>query len=312
MTLVEESVRPRIPTVAVLVFEGAEIIDFTGPWEVFGAAGFDVYAVGEKKAPLDTAMGMTIVPRYTFEDAPVPDVFVVPGGGIRGAMNDADTIRFITTTSHAAGHTLSVCNGAFLIAKAGLLDGLTATTTYGAIDDLQTQFPNIQVTSEARYVDNGRIVTTAGLSSGIDGALHVIEKVKGRGAAQKAALSTEYAWDPNAGFVRAQLADAQLPKLGDAELGASSEVTQTAGTRNEWSLELRTHTKKSPDAILDAVERSVTPRGWTRTSGSDHERRGTLRGTDGSPSNVTMSVVPDPSNAAGLVVRLHTERATIK
>jgi transcriptional regulator GlxA family with amidase domain len=161
------------------LFDGVEIIDFTGPWEVFGAAGFEVYTVAATRDPVTTAMGMTVVPRYTFADAPPPAVLLVPGGGVNGVEHDPASLRWVTDTSRRAELTLSVCNGAFILASAGLLDGLSATTTFHLLPKLRAGFPKVHVVSDRRYVDNGTIVTAAGLSSGIDGALHVVERMRG-------------------------------------------------------------------------------------------------------------------------------------
>src|SRR5262249_6233899 len=134
--------------VAILIFTGVQIIDYTGPYEVFQAAGFDVYTVAATKDPITTVAGMTVVPKYTFDDAPAPDVLVVPGGGIGGAHDSAPTLRWIEATAAKAGHTMSVCNGAFLLAQAGLLDGLKATTTYHNVPKLRTMYPKIDVVDD--------------------------------------------------------------------------------------------------------------------------------------------------------------------
>jgi transcriptional regulator GlxA family with amidase domain len=207
--------RDRLPApeartkVAVLVFDGVEIIDFAGPWEVFGAAGFDVYAVAASTAPVTTAMGMKVVPRYAFADAPVPDVLLVPGGGVKGARDDAATRAFLVATSARAGRTLSVCNGAFLLANAGLLEGLSATTTAHLVGTLRAEFPKTKVVEGPRFVDNGKIVTAAGLSAGIDGALHLVSQLLGRKNAEAVARRIEYTWRPDAGLVLAPPTAAQ-------------------------------------------------------------------------------------------------------
>ncbi len=217
MALVEQDsvaadAHPR-KKVALLIFTGVQIIDYAGPYEVFGVAGFDVYTVAETTDPITTAMGMTVVPKYSFANAPQPDVLVVPGGGIFAAQRSAPTLKWITDVTARAEHTMSVCNGAFLLADAGLLDGLTATTTSSRIDQLRTGYPKIHVVEDRRFVDNGKIITTGGLSSGIDGALHVVSKMLGNGQAQQVALSEEYDWRPKAGFARAALADRSIPDL---------------------------------------------------------------------------------------------------
>src|SRR5207245_8921403 len=108
---------------------------------------------------------------------------------------------------------MSVCNGAFILASAGLLDGLTATTTSGLIEKLRAEYPKTKVVDDRRFVDNGRIITAGGLSSGIDGALHVVSKMLGNGTAQAVALALEYDWRPGAGFARGALAARLIPDL---------------------------------------------------------------------------------------------------
>ena len=153
--------------VAFLLFYGAEVIDFAGPYEMFGV-NCDVYTVGETGKPVTTAMGLTVVPKYSFADAPRPDVLVVPGGGVKASTENPALLKWVTDTTARDQITMSVCNGAFILAKAGLLDGLSATTTAGNIDRLAQQFPKTKVVRDQRFVDNGKIVTTCGLSAGID------------------------------------------------------------------------------------------------------------------------------------------------
>src|ERR1700694_3238624 len=113
------------PTVAILLFNGAELIDFAGPWEVFGTAGFLVHTVAEKAEPLTMVFGQKVIPEYTFENSPKADILLVPGGGVFGYMNNERLIRWIQDKSKAVDHVMSVCTGAFLLAKAGLLAGQT-------------------------------------------------------------------------------------------------------------------------------------------------------------------------------------------
>ncbi|HJW33671.1 MAG TPA: DJ-1/PfpI family protein [Holophagaceae bacterium] len=182
--------------VAILVFNGVQIIDYTGPYEMFGAAGCEVFTVAATKDPVKTAMGMVVVPKYTFADAPKADVLVIPGGNVGQAQEDPGTLQFIKQSNAQNQATLSVCNGAFILASTGLLDGLTVTTTRGNIPRLAKRFAKLKVVGERRYVDNGHIVTAAGLSAGIDGALHVIEKLLGTETAKQVAFAEEYAWVP--------------------------------------------------------------------------------------------------------------------
>src|SRR5262249_52563175 len=156
----------------------------------------EVYTVAATHDPITTAMGMTVVPKYSFADAPAPEVLVVPGGGVRAASQHAPTLQWVREVTARDRHTMSVCNGAFILASAGLLDGLTATTTAHNIERLRTQYPRVHVVDDQRWVDNGKIITTGGLSAGIDGALHVVSRLRGAGVAQQVALGEEYAWSP--------------------------------------------------------------------------------------------------------------------
>jgi transcriptional regulator GlxA family with amidase domain len=166
---------------AVLLFDGVQIIDYTGPWEVFGHASihnrpaFEIYSVSQTAAPLTTNMGMSVNPTYTFANAPAPDVILLPGGNVRPQLSNTAVLAWIQDSSRKARVVFSVCNGAFFLAKAGLLDGLEATTFAHLIPQLKEAAPKARIVSDRRFVDNGKIVTAAGLSSGIDGALHVIE-----------------------------------------------------------------------------------------------------------------------------------------
>lgn len=233
---------------AILLFEGVQIIDYTGPFEVFGAtpnasftdAAFNVYTVSEKGATVTTAMGMSVNPKYSIENAPKPDILVIPGGGTSRAggpgvatqIENPNVIKWIQEKSKDAEIVMSVCNGAFILAKAGLLDGLEATTVSGAMDNLRIDAPKTRVVDDRRFVDNGKIITTAGLSSGIDGALHVVEKLFGKGHAQFVALGMEYNWDSDSKFARAALADKYM-RFQYSFKGASKSLNRS-GNRDAW------------------------------------------------------------------------------
>lgn len=188
------ALQTSVRRVGVLVFDGVQIIDAMGPYEMFGAAGFEVVTVAASRKAVTTSMGLEVVPRFAFTDAPPVDVLVIPGGAVDKAMQDAPTLAYIKRAHAQTRTTLSVCNGVFILANTGLLDGLTATTTRGNIPKLARAFPKVKVVGERRYVDNGHIVTAAGLSAGIDGALHVIETIQGKAHAKGVAHAEEYAW----------------------------------------------------------------------------------------------------------------------
>ncbi|HXG63926.1 MAG TPA: DJ-1/PfpI family protein [Blastocatellia bacterium] len=255
--------------VAILIFDGVQIIDYAGPYEVFGQAGFNVYTVAEKPDAITTAMGMKVVPRYTFEDFPAPNVLLIPGGGVDATQNNPRAIKWIQDTAQKADYVLSVCNGAFLLAKAGLLDGLSATTFYGLIGGLKALAPKTKVVSDKRYVDNGKVITTAGLSSGIDGSLHVISKMLGKGRAQMVALNMEYNWQPDSNYARAAFADSHLRGIFgralrfDVPEGAELTVLNTAGNTDMWEVNWQAQTTAPAAEILERVNRALADK-WSR------------------------------------------------
>ena len=205
---------PAAQKVAILIFDNVQVIDYSGPLEVLSDAGFDVFTVAATKDQVTTSAGdaVKLTPKYSFADAPQADLLVIPGGGFEAARDSA-TAAWIKRQSEHAAHTMSVCNGAFSLANAGLLDGQRATTTAGNINRLRRNFPQIRVTPEQRVIDNGRIVTTAGLSAGIDGALHMVDVMKGEGSGKSVALDIEYDWRPDGRFVRGIMADRLLPAV---------------------------------------------------------------------------------------------------
>jgi putative intracellular protease/amidase len=263
---------------AIFVFDGVQIIDYTGPYEVFGQAYdaashkpiFNVYTVAEKAGPVTTAMGMTVVPKYTFADAPKADVLVLPGGGVPRHLDNPEVIRWVKESAASADHVMSVCNGAFFLAKAGLLDGLTATTFYGLIDELKAFAPKCRVVEDQRFVDNGKIVTTAGLSSGIDGSLHMIEKIAGRGKAQEIALNLEYNWQPDVRYARASFADRHLRRaLGrkgiDLPDTVAWKVVGQEGDTTRWVKRWEVRGEIAPDAIARTVDTTLGA-SWSRAA----------------------------------------------
>ena len=187
--------KSQIP-VAFLISDRAVIIDFCGPWEVFQDVmvpgseqmPFRLYTVAETKKPIRTSGGMQIVPDYTIQDAPPPKVIVIPAQ----SPPSPAVLEWIKKSSENTDVTMSVCTGAFVLAKTGLLNGKSATTYHGAFERFATQFPDVQLKRGARFVENGNLATAGGLSSGIDLALHVVERYYGREVARNTAYNLEY------------------------------------------------------------------------------------------------------------------------
>jgi transcriptional regulator GlxA family with amidase domain len=165
---------------------------------VDGQTAFNVYTVAATDEPLISQGFVTIKPQYTFANAPKPNIVVFPGGNVNNFTNHADSMTYAKAVAGEAEVAMSVCNGAFVLANAKLLENKRATTHWSAVRGLRRQVPTATVLENARFVDNGQIVTTAGVSAGIDGALHVVARLLGRPAAQLTAKYMEYNWSPDA------------------------------------------------------------------------------------------------------------------
>jgi transcriptional regulator GlxA family with amidase domain len=188
--------RSLIRKVAILVFEGVEPLDFAGPAEVFGATlgGFEVYTVGKSRSPVEASMGgFSVRPAYGFKDCPPPQILVVPGGAVGGVERDPEVLAWLRRTAQGAEIVMSVCSGAFVLGKAGLLDGLQATAHPEDVDELRRATPRARVVAGRRYVDNGKVITAGGVSAGIDAALHVVERLLGRERATRVAAHIQHA-----------------------------------------------------------------------------------------------------------------------
>ncbi|MDQ2805735.1 MAG: DJ-1/PfpI family protein [Chloroflexota bacterium] len=197
-------------TVGILIFDAVEVLDFCGPFEVFATTGvssgtaasgapFSVFTVAETAALVRCQGGLLVQPQHTIADHPPLDLLVVPGGwGTRRAVHNAALLDWIAAQDQTTQLTLSVCTGAFLLAARGLLDGHPATTHWASLDRLQATYPQITVVRDRRYVDAGRIVTSAGISAGIDMALHVVRRLCGPAVAVATARRMEYTWTPAA------------------------------------------------------------------------------------------------------------------
>jgi transcriptional regulator GlxA family with amidase domain len=193
--------------VGIFVFDEVEVLDFAGPFEVFSRtrltpglasrrstedAPFTVFTVAERAAPIAATGGLVVTPAYDFDSAPRIDLLVVPGGwGTRPLLAYAPVLDWIRTTAARARTVTSVCSGALLLAKAGLLAGKRATTHWGALDALAEIDPSIEVMRDARVVHHG-VITSAGISAGIDMALEVVEGLHGARVANDTAHYMEY------------------------------------------------------------------------------------------------------------------------
>ncbi|MBL8146590.1 MAG: DJ-1/PfpI family protein [Anaerolineae bacterium] len=193
-----------VRNVAIVLFDEVEVLDFAGPFEVFSVAGslggektLNVYTVAEEMRVIQARGGLQVLPGYTLRDCPPPDIIVVPGGyGTRHQMKNAVLLGWLREQAGRVELLTSVCTGSLVLGGAGLLDGWQATTHHEEIDLLVEAAPAANVVRDVRYVDNGRIITSAGVQAGMDMALHVVARLLGEETARAAAANIEYDWRP--------------------------------------------------------------------------------------------------------------------
>jgi len=186
--------------VCIYLFNNVEVLDFAGPYEVFTTASrvsrrqypdktapFKVFTAAKAADLVQARAGMRAVPDFSLYDCPPIDLLIVPGGVVDEELKDAEVIAWVRDAASRAQVTASVCTGAFLLAKAGLLDGRKATTHWEDIAELKAQFPALLVQDDVRWVDEGQVVSSAGIAAGIDMALHLVARLKGVELAQATA-----------------------------------------------------------------------------------------------------------------------------
>lgn len=297
---------PRVQ-VGILMFDGVQIIDFAGPYEVFGHAGFNVVTVSADGKPVTTAMGLRVTPDHSFANAPALDVLLVPGGEVDVASSDVAIQRFVREKSASASKVLSVCTGSHILASSGVLDGLTATTFHKALRYLERTYPKIKVVRDVRWTDNGKVLTSAGLSSGIDAALHLVSSIRGVDAARSAALLMEYDWKPESGFVRTRMADRYMPEFRPATpWPADMETRQLAslGDERQWKRQIAFSTTTPHGDIVKVLAQSVDALGSWKRSGSGYQW---TQQVEGKRATLTLDVPASSVTASGfdLTILLH-------
>jgi transcriptional regulator GlxA family with amidase domain len=197
--------------IGLYVFDGVEVLDFAGPYEVFTTADrvhgraqaqatalMRVCTIGHRREPVRARAGLEIRPDFALADHPPVDCLVVPGGVVDAELDKPDVIAWIAAQAVRVPLVASVCTGAFLLARAGLLDGRRATTHWEDIADLRALFPQVDVVDGVRWVDTGSRVTSAGISAGIDMSLHLVERLHDRALALRTARQMDFDWSGNA------------------------------------------------------------------------------------------------------------------
>ena len=208
-------------TVGIYIYDDVEVLDLGGPFEVFSTASrvkakfnpaalkpFEVFTVADKMRPIRARAGLTVQPSFDITNHPALDVLIIPGGVHTAELERDSIIQWIARTAAKAELTASVCTGAFLLAKAGLLRGKTITTHWEDIADFRAMFPDIMVRDDTRWVDAGEIITSAGISAGIDMSLHLVARLESGELAVRTARQMDYEWHRHRRRRRDKLASA--------------------------------------------------------------------------------------------------------
>lgn len=195
--------------IAILLFPDVEILDFAGPYEVFTVAArlarrdpgvarapFRVWTVAAQAGRVAARHGLNVVADHGFSDAPRCDVLIAPGGVVTQPLEDGTTLAWLAAAAREASLVASVCTGAFLLGRLGLLDGRAATTHWEDVPDLRAACPAVDVREDVPFVDEGAIVTSAGISAGIGMSLHLVGRILGRDHAIRTARQMQYDWAP--------------------------------------------------------------------------------------------------------------------
>lgn len=193
--------------IGIYLYDNAEVLDFAGPFEVFttanrvharqkpGASLFDVSLIAEREGLIHARADFKVQPHYTIQNHPRLDVLIIPGGVHTAELEKPAVIEWIRQTANSIQLTASVCTGAFLLAKAGILQDKSCTTHWEDIPDLRAMFPTLDIKEDVPWVDNGRVVTSAGISAGIEMALHLVAKLAGKELALRTARQMQYVWN---------------------------------------------------------------------------------------------------------------------
>jgi transcriptional regulator GlxA family with amidase domain len=186
--------------VGLFLFDDVELLDFAGPYEVFSVTSelngyrlFKVFTITWDGTEISTVNGLKVIPDYSFENHPHIDILIIPGGvGTKNEMKKPPILKWLQQNYEASKFTVSICSGARLLGKLGLLDNLDSTTHHEVIPDLLEIAPKTNIIKNKRFVDSGKIMTSAGISAGIDLSLYIVDKIYGKDIKNKTVVYMEY------------------------------------------------------------------------------------------------------------------------
>ncbi len=283
------------PKVGMFIFNGADIMDVTGPASVFEHAGWQMVTFAQNDAPILIGRQLEIKPDFTFDNLPELDILVFPGGAMaENSPGDPTVVQFIQDRLSATEVMFSVCSGAFFLAEAGVLDGQRATTFASMIPMLKSNYPAAQVVNDVKYTDNGQVVTSGGLSSGIDAAFQVVAKYYGIGRAQDIANRMEYPWKREKDYARSQLADNFMLDIRQVVRLFSKDYFYSQGDHNQWEMRYAVTDKYTLAKILDIISKEIIKKtNWVTQNNGDHFITGIVDHPDLGKGEVKIALIRD-------------------
>ena len=293
------SAQSRTRKVAFLVSDGTLVLDYTGAYEVFGQAKMRVFTVAKTTAPVKLSSNMQVIPNYSIENSPDPDILVIPGGG---PEDDAAIVNWIKAKAPKTDYIMTVCGGVYPLYAAGLLDGLTATTYGPLIDHFKEHARKAKVVTDRRFVDNGKIVTAGSYVAGIDAALYIVSRMDGGPRAQEVANNLEYNWDKSYRYVRAKLADNWLAPLYDFGPPLNGKTLRYEGNEKRWVAEYEVIRKESLKEFSSQIPEMAQMHHWsnlkTNETPSSYYSKWTRKDFDNRDwvCSVTIKKVDGPDN----------------
>ncbi len=192
--------RMSIKKVGIFLFENVELLDFAGPYEVFSVTNelnefklFRTFTISEDGEAVKTVNGLRVFADYSVNNCPLIDILIIPGGaGARRVLNNIKMLKWVKESFENSEITFSVCSGAMILGKTGILDNKEYTTHHEVLDDMKKIAPKAILTKEKRFVDNGKLLTSGGISAGIDLSLYLVEKLHGKTVKEKTVVYMEY------------------------------------------------------------------------------------------------------------------------
>jgi putative intracellular protease/amidase len=304
---------PEPKKVAILLYPGVDMMDFGGPYSVFANAHARIVTVSKTEDIVRVAGGLKINPDLTFKTFQGADILVIPGGVPAESNQDPEIIEWLRSTQQKSDLVLSVCSGAFFLAKAGMLDNQSATTFAGLIPRLRRDAPQTSVVNDRRFVDNGRIIVSAGLASGIDAAFRVVEKLDGPGRAQQIANHLEYNWNPEGKYVRALLADIYMAHPISAFAIFTDSLVSHRGNRDFWESQITISPTISIDKFSNLVETNVkSGNAWVKRHSSGLNSEWHFKGEDNLDWVCKITTAPSSGSVSLVTIRVEKESGTTK